>query len=239
MSDNPIGLGTRNSTTRDPKDDYGISSIPSTSNISTIPEPAPVSRFIKPIKPVIDPFVPNESPKPEKDIIRPMTFIAKEKSIEEKIYIILYKLNESDDIDETISKIFEVCIGRTAAYMDIKTKLQSGLDIDIHRSYIMTETRQTETSTGDIKYYMIPYEECITVYSFCISVSDYYFGDDNFNIEDYAEGDVPEENRLSSAAHVMSAEQLEYRRMLEESIGRERFITGLREQFGPNNSNNI
>lgn len=227
-------MNTRNSNSHDPKDDYTIPSIPNTTNVLS---PTHVSRFIEPKKSIIDPFIPNESSK-QPEMIRPMTFIAKEKSIEEKIYIVLYKLNESDDTDETTSKIFEVCIGRTAAYMDIKSKLQSGLDIDVHRSYVMTETRQTETATGDIKYYMIPYEECITVYSFCISVSDYY-ADDDFSIEDYADGDVPDENRLSSASHVMSIEQLEYRKMLEESIGREKFITGLREQFGPNSSNNI
>lgn len=231
-------MSTRNSNIHDPKDEYTIPTVPGAINSLPIPEPVVGSGFIKSTKPSFDPFVPNESPKPVTDAIRPMTFIAKEKGIEEKIYIILYKLNESDIIDEVTSKIFEVCIGRTAAYLDIKNKLQSGLDIDVHRSYVITETRQTETSTGDIKYYMIPYEECISVYSFCISVSD-YFSDDDFDIEEYSDGDVPEESRLNRAAHIMSAEQLEYRRMLEESLGRDKFITGLREQFGPGNSNNI
>ena len=122
--------------------------------------------------------------------------------------------------------------------MDIKNKLLSGLDIDVHRSYIMTETRQTETATGDIKYYMIPYEECISVYSFCVSVSD-FFNTDEFDIEEYADGDVPEEGRLDNTVHIMSAEQIQYRQMLEESIGREKFIAHMREIFEPNESNNI
>lgn len=230
-------MSTKNSNTDDIKDHYSIPLTPNTTNGSCMSStPKVSSKFIKPTTPV-DPMTPiDHNVIPQKTIERGMTFIAREKSTEEKIYIILYKLNDSED--DIMSKIFEVCIGRTAAYMDIKSKLQSGLDIDIHRSYIMTETRQTETATGDIKYYMIPYEECISVYSFCVSVSD-FFNSDDFDIEEYADGDIPEGNRLGDTAHIMSAEQLEYRRMLEESLSRDKFIASMREMFEPGSSNNI
>lgn len=230
-------MSTRNN--NDPKDECGIPISHSTNNVSSIPTPRVASGFIHSPN-LINPMTPvDNNTIPQKTIERGMTFIAQEKSTEEKIYIILYRLNNSEDIDDITSRTFEVCIGRTAAYMDIKNKLQSGLDIDVHRSYIMTETRQTETSTGDIKYYMIPYEDCISVYSFCISVSE-FFNSDEFDIEEYSDGDVPEDRRLGNdTVHIMSADQIQYRKMLEESIGREKFITMMREIFEPGESNNI
>lgn len=162
--------------------------------------------------------------------IRPMQFTVRNKSFEEKIYIILYKIN---DIDEDLpeSRTFSVCIGRTMAYSDIKNKLVEGLDIDVHRSYIMTETKQVEAATGDEKYYMIPYSECMSVYAFCISVANYY-GEDDFDIEEYSSGDVPEDDRMNKTKHVMSQDQIDYRNMLEDSIRRDKFLTEMRSIYG-------
>lgn len=231
-------MSTRNNNSRDPKDEYSIPLSPSTNNGSFIPTPRVSSGFIhSPVS--IDPMTPVDNRTiPQKTIERGMTFIAREKSTEEKVYIILYRLNDSEDTDDITSKTFEVCIGRTAAYADIKTKLQSGLDIDVHRSYVMTETRQTETSTGDIKYYMIPYEDCISVYSFCISVAE-FFDSDEFDIEEYSCGDVPEAGKFEDTVHFMSADQIQYRKMLEESLSREKFITTMREKIESSESNNI
>ena len=178
------------------------------------------SKFITPL-----PSEKNNGP------IRPMQFTVRNKSFEEKIYIILYKIN---DIDEDLpeSKTFSVCIGRTMAYSDIKTKLIEGLDIDVHRSYIMTETKQVEAATGDEKYYMIPYSECMSVYAFCVSVANYY-GEDDFDIEEYSSGDVPEDDRMNKTKHVMSQDQINYRNMLEDSIRRDKFLTEMRSIYGP------
>ena len=229
-------MSTRNSNTNDQKDYYNISLSPATTNGQSIPNVA--SGFIRPHAP-IDPMTSiDHHDIPHKTIERGMTFIAREKSTEEKIYIILYRLNNSEDSDDIASKTFEVCIGRTAAYADIKSKLQSGLDIDVHRSYIITETRQTETATGDIKYYMIPYEECISIYSFCVSVAE-FFNSDEFDIEDYADGDIPEDNRLDDTNHFMSADQIQYRKLLEESLKREKFLSTMREKIESDESNNI
>lgn len=225
MSIHPIGMGTRNGAT-DARELYDIPTTPNTNN-STGPKVE--SKFIKPMVPV-------EQVTANNDLIRPMQFEAKDKSFEEKIYILLYTLSDIDE-DDPASKTFSVCIGRTMAYSDIKSKLQSGLEIDVHRSYVMTETKQTETRTGDIKYFMIPYEECMSVYAFCTSIGSFY--SDEFDIEDYADGDVPEDDRFGRTNTVLSSEQIEYRRMLEEAIGRDRFINNMRQIYGPESSNNV
>lgn len=169
-------------------------------------------------------------------LIRPMQFEAKDKSFEEKTYIILYTLNHIDEEDPS-SRTFSVCIGRTMAYSDIKNKILSGLDVDVHRSCVLTETKQTETNTGDIKYFMIPYNESISVYAFCISVAGFY-SDDEFNIEEYSDGDVPE-NNTHNTNFVMTPEQITYRNLLEESLNRDRFINDMIKVYGNDDSNNV
>lgn len=169
--------------------------------------------------------------------IKGMEFDVKTKSFEDKIYIILYKINSSED-EDIYQNIYSVCNGRTEAYRDIMDKLISGLDIDIHRSLIMTETKQTETQTGDRKYFMIPYNELISIYSFCVSVSDYYNNDD-FDIEDYNDGDAPENNQLKNDKAFLTSDQLKYRQMLEESMQRNKFINNMRSELGLVDEHNI
>ena len=146
--------------------------------------------------------------------IRPIQYEDREKTVEEKVYIILYILN--DEEDDVTSKTFSVCVGRTMAYMDIKNKLQSGLSIDVHRSCILTETKQTETSTGDLRYFIVPFDKAISVYAFCVSQSE-YFNDEEFSIEDYADGEVPD-NRMDFVNRVWSAEETQYRNMLNDMM---------------------
>ena len=209
-------------------------------------------------KELIDPFIPleeNEQPNTDskfipsvktedlprnKDgLINPMVFEAPTKSFEEKIYIILYTLNDDSERDNDIySKVFSICVGRTEVYLDIKNKLISGVPVDIHRSRILTETKQTETITGDIKYYMLPYEAAISVYSFCTAVKEYY--NDEFDIEDYNDGDVESvgvsvESELASHPMYLTAEQQEYRKMLNEAIHRDKFIETVRSELKGDN----
>lgn len=165
--------------------------------------------------------------------INPVQFEEKHKDFEDKDYIILYYLN-GDDLDEISSKTFSICHGRTMAYSDIKEKLESGLDIDVHRSKILTETKQTETKSGDIKYFMVPLADAITIYAFCISVKEFY--DDEFDIEFYADGDVPE-NETKYDRACLTSEQLDYRRELEDRISRQQFISDMREIYNPSNGN--
>ena len=89
------------------------------------------------------------------------------------------------------------------------------MDIDVHVSKIITETKQTETASGDKKYYLLPYDDCISIYSFCKSVENYY-SDDEFDIEEYNNTSVPEVDEiLSKSKMYLTAEQESYKRMLE------------------------
>lgn len=163
-------------------------------------------------------FIPNKRDKKEKELITPMEIDIRTKSFEEKTYIILYKLDNDDDV---FDYVYSICSGRTSAYNDIMTKLQSlgGETIDIHKSKVITETKQTESSSGNRKYYLIPYDEAATVYAFCKNVEEYYMYND-FNIEDYNNLDVEKKSSEDSdqAPEYMTAEQINYKRMLEESM---------------------
>ena len=158
-------------------------------------------------------------------LIKPMEFDTPTKSVEEKMYIILYII-ATDDSNE-IDKTFSICIGRTEAYNDIKDKLISGFGIDIYKSKILTETKQTDTKTGDRKYYLLPEEDWISVYSFCKTVEEFY-SDSDFNIEDYNDDYIEEEDSkdLSSESRFyLTAEQKEYKKLLDEAIKRESFLS--------------
>lgn len=166
----------------------------------------------------------------------PIIFDEVDKNYEEKIFIILYNIEPEEDMDEIYSRVFSVCIGRTEAYFDIKDKLTSGLGINIYTSKIITETKQTETSTDNLKYYMIPYNECLNIYAFCTAVQEFY-SDDGFNINDYTNSGSPEDKTdLENSSFFLSPEQAEYKKMLIDSIkNKNRDL-----YFGLNNhSNNI
>lgn len=140
-----------------------------------------------PIDPVIfepdAPLAPKEEPK--KKPIRPAIFEAPVKSFEDKIYIVFIASGREDDLTDGD---FKVCRGRTDCYRFIETLLESyGDEVDIHKSVVMTETRQTETDTKDIKYYMIDLPDCVSMYAFCKSVENYY-GEYGFDIESYNKG---------------------------------------------------
>lgn len=188
-------------------------------------------------KKLIDPFIYDEDKaskppiqigsnfiNPSTGLIEPMEFTEKNKSFEEKTYIILYKIASNDmELEEMYNKLYSVCVGRTDAYLDIKDKLESGLDIDIHRSMIITETLQTETNTGNKRYYLMPLGDCISIYSFCITVKEYF--QDDFDIEAYNNnGDIPDEQNVLMPKQPLTAEQQEYRKLLDASMARDKFF---------------
>lgn len=182
------------------------------------------------IKHLIEPMIFDEKPSPqqvdpENGLIKPMDFDVKTKGIEEKIYIILYKIDIDDNDDTMHENVYSVRIGRTEAYNDIKEKLISGVNVDIHRSRVITETKQTETKTGDRKYFLMALEDCLSIYSFCISVSEYY-SNDPFDIEDFNTTPIPDDpnTMLSDLQNYLTPEQQEYRQMMEESMRRERMF---------------
>lgn len=160
----------------------------------------------------------DSSPKKDDGLIRPIVFDAPTKDIEEKIYIILYNIEPDDDMDEIYSRIFSVCIGRTNAYFDIKEKLTSGLGINIYTSKVITETKQTETDTGDTKYFLLPYEDCVNILAFCTNVQGYY-SDDEFDINDYINNGTPDDkDDLKRDEFYLTPEQKAYRKMIEEMM---------------------
>ena len=90
----------------------------------------------------------------------------------------------SDSNDELFDGQFKICHGRTACYRYIEHLINAfGSDLDVHNSKVITETKQTESDTGNKKYYLINYDESLSIYAFCKSVENYY-GVDGFNIDD-------------------------------------------------------
>lgn len=171
-------------------------------------------------KKLIDVFIPNEvdettSEKKNNNLKKVMDFTVPPKSYEEKTYIILYKICGSsvDDCDG----LFDIEIGRTNTYETIKSHLISGMDIDIHSSKIITETKLKDKNNDD-KYFLIPFDECISIYAFFNSVSSYY--DDEFDIEDYnnlkTDNDSDEELERSK-------EQKEYEEDIMKSLKDDKF----------------
>ena len=171
-------------------------------------------------KKLIDVFIPNEvdettSEKKNNNLKKVMDFTVPPKSYEEKTYIILYKICGSsvDDCDG----LFDIEIGRTNTYETIKSHLISGMDIDIHSSKIITETKLKDRNNDD-KYFLIPFDECISIYAFFNSVSSYY--DDEFDIEDFnnlkTDNDSDEELERSK-------EQKEYEEDIMKSLKEDKF----------------
>lgn len=174
----------------------------------------------------IEPMIfddPSKQQQQNPGLIKGMDFDVRDKGFEEKLFIILYVIDD-DDLEEYQRHSYALCIGRTHTYADIKEKLLSGVNVDIHRSKIITETKQTETKTGDRKYYLLPYEECISIYSFCTSIEDFY-SDDEFNIEDYNNSEVPEKDEIENIPGYLTPEQQDYKKMLEASMTRDRFFS--------------
>lgn len=185
-----------------------------------------MSEDIKKKKVPVDPVIfepgaelaPEPKDRPKKGI-HPAIFEAPVKSFEDKTYIVLVKLFNDDDL---FDGNFKVCHGRTECYRHIEDVLESYADIvDIHNSLIITETRQTETETGDIKYYLINLPECVSMYAFCKSVESYY-GTYGFDIEDYNKGNVSKEDTESSSLIPTSPED-------EEMYGTFREFLALRD----------
>ena len=156
--------------------------------------------------------------------IDPLIHYAIEKSIEEKIYIVLYVLNSEyteDDLDRIYHNIYSVCIGRSETYEDIKLKLNSSIGVDVYKSIVITETLQTETSTSNTKYYLMPFNECISVYDFVKRVRPLMPKDDfdiDFFIEDTIEVDYRDAFKEDHPTY-LDEDQLRYRNMIMNDPG--------------------
>lgn len=150
----------------------------------------------------------------DQKLINAISFHDPIKDVEQKTFIILYEVDSDNEENSIFDHVFTICTGRTSAYNDIKEKLLSGVNINIHKSIIITETRQTETKTASEKYFLMNLDKCISVYSFCIAVSDSY-SDDSFNIEDYNDAQYSISEEFDSVS--LTDEQQEYKRLIGNS----------------------
>lgn len=154
-------------------------------------------------------------------LIKLMDFDVPTKDFEEKTYIVLYKITDSDV--DGFNGVYDVYTGRSQTYESIKNHLISGVDIDIHASKIITEIK-LDDGTGDKKYFMIPFTECISIYAFFNSVKSYY--NDEFDIEDYNDSALDTDERNNKMNK--SREQIEYEEMIYESLKQDKFSISLK-----------
>lgn len=164
---------------------------------------------------LIDPMsFDKDSPYAKKDTnkpVQPMVFDVPTKSFEDKIYIILLV---GENNDSMFDGNFKICNGRTECYRHIQSLIEAfGDDIDVHESKIITETKQTETETGNSKYYMINIMESLSIYAFCKSVEGYY-SNDTFAIDQYF--DPPNDNIKST--EVSNDDAFAYIASIEDDI---------------------
>ena len=138
-----------------------------------------------PVDPMIfDKESPYSNTQGKKDLINPMIFDVPTKSFEDKLYILLI-IGENND--SMFDGNYKICNGRTECYRHIQSLIEAfGEDIDVHQSMVITETKQTETDTGNTKYYLINYSDSVSIYAFCKSVESFY-SNDSFHIDDYFE----------------------------------------------------
>lgn len=110
--------------------------------------------------------------------IKPILFDEPDKDFEEKTYIILCV--PIGDIGNSFDGYFKICDGRTNCYEFIRNNIE---DIDIHESVIITETKQLDSETSVMKYFMMALKDTITVYDFVKHIEKDY--NDSFDIEEY------------------------------------------------------
>jgi len=114
------------------------------------------------------------------DLINPVEIVPEDtKSFEEKLYIILLFEENNDNL---VNGSFCIALGRTECYRKIQTLLEAfGDTIDIHEGKVIVETNKYRNN----KPMLMPYDDCISIYSFCKSVENYYSGSIKFDIELY------------------------------------------------------
>lgn len=183
-------------------------------------------------KELIEIFIPNDPDEGKPKLQKLMDFDVPTKSFEEKIYIVLYRINGAtvDDFDG----LFDVRIGRTETYESIKTHLMSGMDIDIHNSKIITEVKLKDKN-DDKKYFLIPFDECISIYAFFNSVSSYY-SDDDFNIEDY---NTSKTDNDEEEVYQRSKEQKEFEEDILQSLKNDKFSISFMNNNSSSEINNV
>ena len=181
--------------------------------------------------------------------INPMEFFKdkeiKKKHPEEKLFVILYKLKDTseDDLPEEFTRIYSVCVGRTAAYRDIQSKLVNN-NIDIINSIVITESLPKDENNNDIgsKYYLLNLADCYNIYKFCKAVEDQY-ADSDFRIDSHLDKDIKLENfkmedvisNTSEVNGLINDSNEEIQTIIEENKERQLFLEILRRNTNSQN----
>lgn len=99
----------------------------------------------------------------EKKMISPITYDAPEKNPEEKEYIILYYVQMDDDVSQCFSRV----TGRIETFRNIaQMLLYYEEDVDINKSVVLVETKQTQTKTGNEIYFITHPNDSFTIKNF-------------------------------------------------------------------------
>lgn len=114
----------------------------------------------------------------EEGYIRPIRFEDPIKGPEDKIYLVLYYIVTDDG---NLEKSFELCKGRSECVSFLEDNIEQ---IDINQSKVITETRQTETKTGNLKNYFLYIDSALSVYDF-FKYMESINADLSIDIEDY------------------------------------------------------
>lgn len=160
----------------------------------------------------------------DKKLINPMVFEVPTKSYEDKTYIIFIKLDSDESYFDGRFKVVE---GRTACYRTINRFLEMyGSDFNVYRSKVLTETKQTETDTGNTKYYFLPFDEAVSVYAFCKSLESFY-GDTAFDIDYYAADCDPNDDDEDNDDNIAKLNKKPREIKADDIISRQAALTGI------------
>lgn len=175
----------------------------------------------------------------ENKLINPMIFDVPTKSPEEKIFLVLVYIESNDEL---VDGSFKICYGRTGCYRYIQSLIEAyGTDVDVHQSKVITETKQTETETGDSKYYFINYLDALSIYSFCKAVESNY-AEDGFSIDNYFSppasdtdgitSEIHKFNRQAELAAIYSTEDPEMAKVMLEAFNERHIVNVLDSSNG-------
>lgn len=138
----------------------------------------------------------------QKPLINPMEFSVPTKAMEDKLYFLFFYIYEDGDRN-MVTQQFEIARGRTAAYRKIHQYLMEfNLEtetIDLSQSFVLTETKEVDRSTGNQKYFITDVDDRVSIYAFC-KMLESYFGPMAFDIDEFKHNDdgVDDEGRPMS-----------------------------------------
>lgn len=140
------------------------------------------------VKQLVNPMVFEDENKP---LTNPMEFAVPTKAMEDKLYFIFFYIYEEGSRD-MVTQQFEIARGRTAAYRKIHQYLMEfnleNETIDLSQSFVLTETKEVDRSTGNQKYFITDVDDRVSIYAFCKMLEE-YFGPMAFDVDEFKHND--------------------------------------------------